>query len=179
MARSVTLGGERAGLAQQQSWITYALATSLALNLALAAFIIVRLVSSSSANDTATSVAIDHRAWYAVFTGKDNFVGHISNLKSDEMDMQDIYFLTFSATDANGSAITNPKPEDYRPVVCKLGSPQCDRFFGPRDFIRINRSDVQYYVELRNDSPIVKAISAFEGASPAPSQPRPQPKPSL
>ncbi len=152
-APATTLPGGRAGL----YWA--ALAVSVALNVALAAAFLVGHLSPSPGP---AASGFNPNAWYAVFVNSQNqeaFVGHVSRAASNDITMKDIYYLTFEARDAAGNSIANPKP-----VIKKLGQ----EVYGPKDFVSVNRLNLRYYTELRDDSQVVKAITAFEHAGPQP-----------
>ena len=147
-----------------------ALAMSLALNIALAAVAVTRLGTARTASDAVTSPAsVDSSKWFSVFlNNKEAFVGHITQMSTTDIAMHDIYYLTFEAD----PAIANPKPSDFQPKLKKLGQ----EVWGPQDFVRINRSNMEYYTELRPDSPIVKAIAVYQAPA-ATATPSPAPKP--
>ena len=134
------------------------LAISIAINLALVAALFghLSLLPGPLAGSAFTS-----NAWYAVFVNSLNqeaFVGHVSEATASDMTMKDIYYLTFEAKDASGNPIASPKPEDIKPVIKKLGQ----EVYGPRDYVKVNRLNLRYYTELRDDSQVVKAIRSFE-----------------
>ena len=95
-------------------------------------------------------------------------MGHVSDATASDITMKDIYYLTFEAKDAAGNPIASPKPEDVKPVIKKLGQ----EVYGPKDVVKVNRLNLRYYTELRDDSQVVKAISIFEQAAPRPSPSR-------
>jgi hypothetical protein len=141
-----------------------ALAISVALNLALGAAFLFAL----QGHPPTAATTFSSNAWYAVFVSSQNqeaFVGHVSDATASDITMKDIYYLTFEAKDAAGNPIASPKPEDVKPVIKKLGQ----EVYGPKDVVKVNRLNLRYYTELRDDSQVVKAISAFEHAGPKPS----------
>ncbi|MHB8507827.1 MAG: hypothetical protein ACYDGR_04160 [Candidatus Dormibacteria bacterium] len=141
------------------------LALSLALNLALAGFVLVR--DSSPAAAGAPEVQVDKAAFYTVFLDdKEAFAGHIQHINDHEVLMTDIYYLTFEAD----PSIKDPKPDDFKPKLKQLSN---NTIWGPKDAVRLSRQKVEYYTELRPDSPVVKAIMTFEQGK----QPAPQPSP--
>jgi hypothetical protein len=139
-----------------------ALAISVGLNLALGALLFAHLGHPAPA-----ASAFNPNAWYAVFVSSQNqeaFVGHVSDATASDLTMKDIYYLTFEAKDA-AKPIASTKPEDVKPVIKKLGQ----EVYGPKDVVQVNRLNLRYYTELRDDSQVVKAITAFEHAGPKPS----------
>jgi hypothetical protein len=142
------------------------LAISVALNLALGALLLSR--STAGPKVSTASPAFSDTAWYAVFVNSQNqeaFVGHVSGATSNDITMKDIYYLTFEAKDTAGNPIANPKADQFKPVIKKLGQ----EVYGPKDTVTVNRLNLRYYTELRDDSQVVQAISAFEHPGPAPS----------
>lgn len=158
---------------RQSALLLVLLAVSVALNLALLAAVTLGRASSTAA-PAASPVAFSRAGWYAVWvSSKEAFVGHLTDVNGSDISMADIYYVTLEANGADGKPLPNPKPEDLRPTLRKLGN----EYWGPKDFVRINRQSLQYYVELRADSPIVQAINKFEksGQPPPPAQPAPSP----
>jgi hypothetical protein len=146
------------------------LAISIALNLALGALLLTRGTTTASKVST-TSPTFNATTWYAVFVNSQNqeaFVGHVSSATANDITMKDIYYLTFEAKDAAGNPIANPKADQFKPVIKKLGQ----EVYGPKDTVTVNRLNLRYYTELRDDSQVVKAITAFEHPGPAPSPSR-------
>jgi hypothetical protein len=142
------------------------LAISIALNLALGAVLLSR--STAGTKGSTGSPSFSATAWYAVFVNSQNqeaFVGHVSGATSNDITMKDIYYLTFEAKDAAGNQIANPKADEFKPVIKKLGQ----EVYGPKDTVTVNRLNLRYFTELRDDSQVVKAITAYEHPGPAPS----------
>lgn len=163
MTRTLAVTGR--GQARTSVAILILLALSVALNLAL----VVGVVKLSRENPAPAASGFDRGSFYAVFlNNRDAFVGHITAIGTD-IEMQDVYYLTFQANDASGKAIPNPKPEDFKPVLCKLGSKACQQVYGPKDFVRINRQNVEYYTALTPDSQVVQAIGQYEKPQAQPS----------
>lgn len=145
------------------------LAISIALNLALGAVLLSR--STAGTKVSTGSPSFSATAWYAVFVNSQNqeaFVGHVSGATSNDITMKDIYYLTFEAKDAAGNPIANPKADEFKPVIKKLGQ----EVYGPKDTVTVNRLNLRYFTELRDDSQVVKAITAYEHPGPAPSPSR-------
>jgi hypothetical protein len=145
------------------------LAISIALNLALGAVLLSR--STAGTKGSTGSPSFSATAWYAVFVNSQNqeaFVGHVSGATSNDITMKDIYYLTFEAKDAAGNPIANPKADEFKPVIKKLGQ----EVYGPKDTVTVNRLNLRYFTELRDDSQVVKAITAYEHPGPAPSPSR-------
>ncbi|GAC1333911.1 MAG: hypothetical protein NVSMB17_14920 [Candidatus Dormibacteria bacterium] len=157
MAQNAALSG-RAEPRRLPSLLLVLLAISVALNLALLALVGMRgLNFPGSSAASATSFSKD--SYYAVFlNNKEAFVGHITDLSGNTINMSSLYYLTFDPPkDDKGQPIPNASPNDYKPALKKLGQ----EVWGPKDAVQINRQNMEYYTELRTDSPIVKAIIAF------------------
>jgi hypothetical protein len=168
MAQSVGVSGS--GRPSQPPWLMIALAISLAFNIALAAIAVTRLGTTRGAD--ASTPSVDSSKWFSVFlNNKEAFVGHITSMSGTDISMSNIYYLTFEAD----PSIANPKASDFKPQLKKLGQ----EVWGPQDFVRINRANMEYYTELRSDSPIVKAIAVYQApTSTATPTPAPKPTPS-
>ncbi len=162
-----TLGGERAGTRRNVPNLAL-LAISVALNLALIAVVV--LVKTNPA----PGPAIDPKAWTAVFLTNNQpaFVGHLTSVSSSELAVDDVWYLTYLANDAQGKPIPSPRPEDFKPVLCQVGASACGQLYGSKNFVRVNRQNVLYYTELKPESNIVQSILKFEKSS------APQPSPS-
>jgi hypothetical protein len=144
------------------------LAVSVALNLALAVVALSRGPGTVNTTTTVASAGIHRDRWYSVFlTNQEAFVGHITDISNSDITMENIFFLTFQAVDANGNPLPNPKPADFQPALCKLGTTGCRQVYLPKDLIHINRQNVEYSAELKPESPIVKAIDDYQKKNPA------------
>lgn len=165
MAKSPAISGTATDSRSRLAAPLYAvLALSLALNLALGAVLLLNHFNTGPK----AAAEFNSASWYAVFVNSQNqeaFVGHVSDSNSTDLTMTHIYYLTFEAKDAAGNPIANPKPEDFKPVIKKLGQ----EVYGPKDFVKVNRQNLRYYTELRDDSQVVKAIVAYEHPGPVPS----------
>ncbi|MFY9614219.1 MAG: hypothetical protein WAT58_02370 [Candidatus Dormiibacterota bacterium] len=139
------------------------LAVSIAANLALLGVLLLGRGASTSAT---TAETFNDKSWYGVFINNNEaFVGHITKADTQNITMRGIYYLTLEARDASGKPIANPTADQFKPFIKKLGQ----EVYGPKDVIQINRQNVRYYTELRDDSDVVKAIVVFEkNPSPAP-----------
>ena len=160
MAQNAAVSG-RAEPRRPPSLLLVLLAVSVAFNLALGAFVALRGLNivNLSPSSAAASTTFNKDSYYAVFlNNKEAFVGHITDLNASSINMSSLYYLTFDPpTDAAGKPIPNANPNDYKPALKKLGQ----EVWGPKDAVQINRQNMEYYTELRADSPIVKAIIAF------------------
>ena len=151
------------------------LAISVALNLALAAVVVLVKTAPEPASSSAAGPAIDPKAWTAVFLTNNQpaFVGHLTSVSSTELAVDDVWYLTYLANDANGKPISSPRPDDFKPVLCQVGASACGQLYGSRNFVRVNRQNVLYYTELKPDSNVVQSILKFEksaGPQPSPSK---------
>ena len=160
MAQNAAVVG-RAEPRRQPGLLLVLLAVSVALNLALLGLVALRglNIASLSASPSGASASFNKDSYYAVFlNNKEAFVGHITDLNGTAINMSNLYYLTFDPPkDAAGNPVANANPNDYKPALKKLGQ----EVWGPKDAVQINRQNMEYYTELRTDSPIVKAIIAF------------------
>ena len=149
------------------------LAISVALNLALLGVVLLTRVAPANPSTTA-GPAIDPKAWTAVFLTNNQpaFVGHLTSVSSTELAIDDVWYLTYLANDANGKPIPSPKAEDFKPVLCQVGASACGQLYGSQNFVRVNRQNVLYYTALKPDSNVVQSILKFEKST------APQPSPS-
>ena len=160
MAQNAAVSG-RVEPRRPPSLVLVLLAVSVALNLALVALVGLRgfNIANPVASVASGSTTFNKDGYYAVFlNNKEAFVGHITDLNATTINMSSLYYLTFDPPkDAGGNPIPNANPNDYKPALKKLGQ----EVWGPKDAVQINRQNMEYYTELRADSPIVKAIIAF------------------
>jgi hypothetical protein len=147
------------------------LAVSVALNLALGVIALSRPGGTTAVILDTTSVS--RTGWYAVFlTGNESFVGHITNLSSSDVTVQDVYFLGIPR---GANLNPSPTPSPITPTICKLGTSGCQQLsnlYLPKDIIHIQRQNIAYFTELSSDSPVVKAIVDYEKKNP-PATPKP------
>jgi hypothetical protein len=150
------------------------LAVSVALNLALLAFVAVRTLNPGTPASTTAGPAIPSSAWTAVFLTNNQpaFVGHLTSVTSSELAIDDVWYLTYLANDAAGKPIASPRPDDFKPVLCQVGASACGQLYGSKSTVRVNRQNILYYTELKPDSNVVQSILKFEKSS------APQPTPS-
>ncbi|MFN2464057.1 MAG: hypothetical protein ABR573_09180 [Candidatus Dormibacteria bacterium] len=149
------------------------LAISFALILALVGILILGKRGAETAGETAPP--IPSTAWTAVFLTNNQpaFVGHLKSVSATEIAVEDVWYLTYLANDADGKPIPSPRAEDYKPVLCQVGASACGQLYGSKNFVRVNRQNVLYYTELKRDSNIVQSILKFEKSpppAPAPSK---------
>ena len=145
------------------------LAISIAANLALAAVLLLGRTSAPVAVET-----FNKDAWYGIFINNNEaFIGHVSSSDSQYIRMEDIWYLTLSATDEAGRQIPNPAPDQIKTNINKLGS----GLYGPKDQVQIVRANVRYYTELKGDSPVVKLITQCEAQGQACPALKPAPSP--
>lgn len=151
------------------------LAISVALNLVLAAVVVlVKLGPAQGLANVTAGPAIDPKAWTAVFLTNNQpaFVGHLTSVSSSELAVDDVWYLTYLANDAQGKPIASPKADDFKPVLCQVGASACGQLYGSKNFVRVNRQNVLYYTVLKPDSNVVQSILKFEKSA------APQPTPS-
>lgn len=82
------------------------------------------------------------------------YFGHVSTLNDKYYVLTDVYYLTTDQTTTNGTA---------NPQLTKLG---CQQLHSPFDKMVINRSQVAFWENLRNDGKVVQAINQFKQQNP-------------
>ena len=82
------------------------------------------------------------------------YFGHITKINSSYYILQDIYYLT-SADTGNGQAT---------PQLTKLG---CQQLHSPYDQMIINRNQVAFWENLKDDGKVVGAIKQFQKQNPS------------
>jgi hypothetical protein len=92
--------------------------------------------------------------YQAVFlTNGQVYFGKLANVKSDYVELSDIYYLqvqqSVQPTDTTKTSTENPQVS-----LAKLGS----ELHGPEDQMKINRDQVLFWENLKDDSKVVDAI---------------------
>lgn len=90
--------------------------------------------------------------YQAVFLSNNQvYFGKISNVNADYVDLTDIYYLQVqqSVQPSDGKSETNPQVS-----LAKLGS----ELHGPEDRMRINRDQILFWENLKEDGKVVEAI---------------------
>lgn len=101
---------------------------------------------------------IDKSAYQAVFfKGGQVYFGKITKINETQITLTKIYYLQVSN---NTKPDINNLPTDAR--LIKLGS----ELHGPQDVMYIERKEVEFWENLKNDGQVAKAIATYEKANP-------------
>jgi hypothetical protein len=82
------------------------------------------------------------------------YFGHITKLNDKYLVLNDVYYLTDQS--ANGGQSSNPQ-------LTKLG---CQQLHSPYDEMVINRSQLAFWENLKDDGKVVQAIKQFKQQNP-------------
>jgi len=108
---------------------------------------------------------IDKSKFQAVFindgssNGQSVYFGHVASLTSSYMILQDIYYITTTAS--NSTATSATANSNY--TVTKLG---CQQLHDPYDRMIINTSQVAFWENLQNSGKVVSAITQYQKDNP-------------
>lgn len=101
---------------------------------------------------------IDRNAFQAVFfKGGQVYFGKITKITETQITLTEIYYLQVSK---NTKPDINNLPTDAR--LIKLGK----ELHGPQDVMFIERKEVEFWENLKNDGQVAKAIASYERANP-------------
>ncbi len=112
------------------------------------------ILNLSKGNSTASA-----KGWEAIFlTNGQVYFGRIVKQSNDTIDLKDIYYLQVTGQ-------IQPAPENQAAAaqqeqqlsLVKLG----DELHGPKDYMVINRNQVLFTEELKEDSKVVDAIKRY------------------
>ena len=92
---------------------------------------------------------IDKNKWQAVFLNNGQvYFGHLKNLKRDYVSLENIYYLKVAQP-------AQPSPQNPQQInLVKLG----DELHGPEDILYIPKSQISFWENLRENSPVVSVI---------------------
>jgi hypothetical protein len=94
----------------------------------------------------------------AVFlTNGQVYFGKLSDANDDYVTLKDIYYLQVNQALQQGQTQTNSNQQPQLSLV-KLGS----ELHGPVDEMKINRDQVLFYEEIKNDGKVAEAIAAYK-----------------
>lgn len=97
--------------------------------------------------------SVDSSAWQAVFlTNNQVYFGHLKELNSGYLILEDIYYLRVD----NPLQVGSPPPPPQINLV-KLGG----ELHGPQDMMYIPKDKVMFWENMSPDSQVVQAISNF------------------
>ena len=98
-------------------------------------------------------------SYYAVFlTNGQIYFGHITSLNSDTIKLEDVYYLR-TQTNLTSEALSDKKEENSVQLsIVRLGK----EIHAPKNQMMINRQQVLFWEELREDGEVVKAIQKYK-----------------
>ena len=130
------------------------------LTIAIVAILIAGIVWTALGNanivSNSESAKINSKEYQAVFlnggatsgsVAYTTYFGHITKLNNNYMVLKDVYYLTTSSTDQNA-----------QPQLTKLG---CQQLHSPEDSMYINRPQVAFWENLKDNGKVVTAIKQF------------------
>ncbi|MDE2312235.1 MAG: hypothetical protein KGJ93_04100 [Patescibacteria group bacterium] len=113
-----------------------------------------KLFRGSQNGGTAAPVASGYQAVF--LTNGQVYFGKLSNPDSDYVTLTDIYYLQVGPQQGNTPTQPGQTAQQQSPQISlvKLGN----ELHGPVDIMHINRSQVLFYEDLKEDGQVVKAI---------------------
>lgn len=102
-------------------------------------------------------VNLDKSKFQAVFMKSGQvYFGKITQLSENQLTLEDIYYLRTNGSKPIGTDVNNPSGDDISLV--KLGS----ELHGPQDKMFIERKEVQFWENLKDDGQVAKAIAEYK-----------------
>ena len=94
-----------------------------------------------------TFPAVNQNKWQAVFiTNGQVYFGHLRELNKEYAVLKNVYYL---------------RQDQQQPNLVKLGS----EIHGPEDIMHVPKEQIVFWENMRNDSPVVKAIQQQEAST--------------
>jgi hypothetical protein len=84
------------------------------------------------------------------------YFGHITKLNDNYVVLKNVYYLTDQSTSTNGQSASSPQ-------LTKLG---CQQLHSPYDEMVINRSQLAFWENIKDDGKVVQAIKQFQQQNP-------------
>ena len=111
--------------------------------------------------DTTGQSDVDTKSFQAVFFKDGNvYFGKITKLTESTITLENIYYLNVSDGSPADVDINNLEGSNKQVSLVKLG----DELHGPKDVMYIERKEVTFWENLKNDSKIVNAIAEYENS---------------
>ncbi|MCW1907867.1 MAG: hypothetical protein KIH63_000820 [Candidatus Saccharibacteria bacterium] len=138
-------------------WVSFALLVSVAVVLAGSV-----LMMATSKNETGESKYVTTGKYQAVFlNGGQVYFGQITSLNNSYLRLQDIYYLRVNQTVQPDQNTSNQSTQNDVSLV-KLG---CE-LHGPQDEMLINREQVIFWENLKEDGQVAKAVAEYQKQNP-------------
>lgn len=139
-------------------WVSFALVVSVAIVLAGSV-----LVLALSKNDTGESKYVTSGKYQAVFlNGGQVYFGQITSLNNSYLRLQDIYYLRVNQTVQPNQDASSQNATQNDVSLVKLG---CE-LHGPQDEMLINREQVIFWENLKEDGQVAKAVAEYQKQNP-------------
>lgn len=114
------------------------------------------LVMSGTKNG---GLPIDSDKYQAVFfTNGQVYFGKLHLVNSEYMKLTDIFYLQTQSADSTDSKNPQQTSSQGNPTLVKLG----DELHGPEDTMVINKDQVLFYENLKNDGKVAKSIAKYK-----------------
>jgi hypothetical protein len=112
------------------------------------------------AGGSASAPAANVSAYQAVFlTNGQVYFGKLTDADSDYADLKDIYYLQVGPQQGSGPAAGQTGAQSAQSIsLVKLGN----ELHGPVDEMHLNRAQILFYEDLKEDGQVVKAIEAYK-----------------
>ncbi len=132
----------------------------LAVLLVVVSIVVLGWFASKAFNMAMADSAVKAKQYQAVFlTNGQVYFGKVTKTDSSYVKLTDIYYLqvqqTVQPTDKSASSTNNQQVS-----LAKLGG----ELHGPEDVMYINRSQVLFWENLKNDGKVVKAIQDYKAS---------------
>lgn len=102
--------------------------------------------------------------YQAVFLANQQvYFGKLSNTNSEYVTMTDVYYLQVTQPPLQGSGQQNQQQSQPQVLLVKLGN----ELHGPKDEMHINRDQIYFYEDLKEDGRVVKAIREYQKNPPS------------
>lgn len=103
-----------------------------------------------------TGLSFKKNKFYAVFLANNQaYFGYLDSLKNDYVNLTDVYYLQLKEPLQEQRSKVQKEPEM---TLIKLGS----ELHSPKDLMVVNKKQVLFIEELKDDSKVVKAIKDYE-----------------
>ncbi len=125
-----------------------------------------RLFPSTGKTPTASEQKVTNSGYQAVFLSNGQvYFGKLSNANSDYATLSDIYYLQVTQPPLQGSKDDQQAQQQQQQLsLVKLGS----ELHGPLDSMQINRSQILFFEDMKEDGKVMQAIREYQKNPPKP-----------
>jgi cyclophilin family peptidyl-prolyl cis-trans isomerase len=139
-------------------WVSFALLVSVSVVLAGSV-----LMMATSKNETGESKYVTTGKYQAVFlNGGQVYFGQVTSLNNSYLRLQDIYYLRVNQTVQPDQNATSQQSTQNDVSLVKLG---CE-LHGPQDEMLINREQIIFWENLKEDGQVAKAVAEYQKQNP-------------